>query len=174
MRLAEGTAAPDFETKDSQGERLKLSEVPGKKWLAFFRYASCPLCNLQVNKILRRHDELKAKGLTVIAVFQSTAASMAESVGKQAPPFALVPDPEEKLYALYGVEASLGAFLSPRNAGRMAKALAKGFMPGKKEGTATRVPADFLIDGEQKIKKAFYGEVIADHIPFEDVTAFLA
>ncbi|MEZ0229272.1 MAG: peroxiredoxin-like family protein [Planctomycetota bacterium] len=172
-RLAERAKAPDFETEDAAGRKLRLSEVPGKRWLAFFRYASCPLCNLQVSKIMKRHAELAAGGLTVLAVFQSPKESMAEYVGKQGPPFALVPDPEERLYALYGVETSFAGFVSPKNAGRLAKALASGFMPGKKEGSATRIPADFLIDADGTIARAYYGKVIADHIPLDDVVAFV-
>ena len=173
MRLQEGTPAPDFETRDVHGKPIRLSELPGKRWLAFFRYASCPLCNLQVHRIVEKHAELAASGLSVIAVFQSTPESMAEHVGRQVPPFPLVPDPEEKLYALYGVETSLAAYVSPRNLGRLARAVGKGFLPGKPEGSATRVPADFLIDSDNTIRRAFYGKVIADHIPFEDVHAFL-
>lgn len=173
MRLAEGTKAPGFETTDLAGKKLKLDELPGKKWLAFFRYAGCPLCNLQVHKIITRHDELAKRGLSVVAVFQSPRDSLAEKVGAQRPPFPLVPDPDERLYELYGVETSLAGYLSPGNLGRLANAVGQGFLPGKPEGSHTRVPADFLIDGDGTIRRAFYGKVIADHIPFGDVEAFL-
>ena len=48
---------------------------------------------------------------------------MAKYVGRQNPPFPLVSDPEEKLYALYGLEAGLGAYLSPMNFGRLGQAM---------------------------------------------------
>jgi hypothetical protein len=37
----------------------------------------------------------------------------------------------------------------------------------KKHGTLTRIPADFLIDGEGTIADAYYGREIGDHIPYE-------
>ena len=98
---------------------------------------------------------------------------MAKYVGRQNPPFPLVSDPEEKLYSLYGLETSLAAYLSPMNFGRLGNAMAAGFAPGSPEGSKTRIPADFLLDGEQMIQHAFYGKVIADHIPFETVDRFL-
>ncbi|MBK7973477.1 MAG: AhpC/TSA family protein [Deltaproteobacteria bacterium] len=78
------------------------------------------------------------------------------------------------LYELYGLESGLAAFASPKNLGRMARATAAGFGPGRMEGTKTRIPGDFLIDEGGVIHDLFYGEVIADHIPFERVDAFVS
>ncbi len=174
MRLQEGTPAPAFDALVWNGEKLRLSDYAGKKlWLGFYRYASCPLCNLRIHDLIKRYDDFKAKGLNVAAIFQSPPESIAEYVGKQAPPFPLVCDPQEKLYKLYGLESGLGAYLSPKNLGPGAKAIRLGFMPGKMEGTKTRIPGDFLIGPDGRIQKAFYGEVISDHIPFEEVEKFL-
>jgi peroxiredoxin len=174
MRLAEGAKAPTFDATDWQGKPVKLADYAGKKtWLAFFRYAGCPLCNLRVHHLIERHAALREAGLEVVGVFQSSPEGMAKYVGKQNPPFPLISDPEEKLYALYGLESGLGAYLSPSNFGRLGQAIAKGFAPGSPEGTKTRIPADFLLDGDQTIRRAFYGKVIADHLPFEEVDRFL-
>ena len=129
MRLSQGSKAPDFEARDWNGKTIRLSAVPGKRWLAFFRYASCPLCNLRVHQIVGKHEELTRGSLSVVAVFQSPSESIARNVGKQAPPFPIIADPDERLYALYGLETSLGGYLSPRNFGRLAHALALGFPP---------------------------------------------
>ena len=45
-------------------------------------------------------------------------------------------------------------------------------MPGRMEGSKTRIPGDFLIDPKGGIGGTYYGEVIADHIPFERVEHF--
>ncbi len=175
MRLKAGDKAPDFTAKVWNGPDLKLSDFQGQKvWLAFFRYASCPLCNLRVRDIIRRHDEFKSKGLKVIGIFQSPLESFDEYVGKQNPPFPLVSDPEEKLYKIYGLEASLGAFLSPRNLAFGLEAAKAGFMAVDPDGTKTRIPADFLIGPDGVIRDVFYGEIIADHIPIDRVDRFIA
>ncbi len=170
MRLAEGSPAPDFTAEVWSGERLQLSGLRGGKlWLAFFRYASCPLCNLQVHQVIERWEQLQAAGLQVVAVFQSPASSISEYVGKQAPPFPLLCDPEERLYELYGLESSLAGFMSPANAGNLARASAKGFLPGRMEGTKTRLPADFLIDERGVIQRALYARVIGEHMAVDEV-----
>lgn len=173
MRLEPGAAAPDFTATDWEGKSHRLADLPGRRWLAFFRYAGCPLCNLRVHHLIQRHADHTARGLSVLAVFQSPPESIASYVGKQRPPFPLLSDPEERLYGLYGVETSLAGYLSPANLGRLAQATANGFLPGRPDGSATRIPADFLIDAGGTIRRAYYGKVIADHLPFPDVDAFL-
>lgn len=174
MRLKPGTGAPDFTADAWNGTTLKLSDYAGKKvWLAFFRYASCPLCNLRVHDIIRRHDEFTSKGVQVLAVFQSPKESISGYVGKQAPPFPLISDPEEKLYRIYGLESGLGAYLSPGNLPHLARAAKEGFMSTYSEGTRTRIPGDFLIGPDGVIQAVYYGEKISDHIPFETVEKWM-
>lgn len=173
MRLTVGTPAPEFEAKDFEGAPIRLSDYRGRMvWLSFYRYASCPLCNLRIHEVIERWAGFEAAGLSVLAVFQSTPEGIARYVGKQAAPFSLIADPDEALYRLYHLEASTAALLSPANAVPFAKAMSMGFAPGKAEGTKTRIPADFLIAPDQRLADVYYGGVISDHIPFERVDAF--
>lgn len=174
MRIQPGQPAPDFTATVFRREPLVLSSLRGRKvWLAFFRYAGCPLCNLRVHQMIQRHDAWQAKGLSIVAVFQAPVDEVAANVGEQNAPFPIVCDPDEKLYALYGVEASLAGFLSPKNIPLAAEALKAGFGPGTMHGTKTRLPADFLIDEQGTVRESFYAPVIGEHIPFERVDAFL-
>lgn len=171
MRLSANDAAPSFEAMDWKGNCHRLEDFAGKRtWLAFFRYASCPLCNVRIGE-MRAAPERWPK-LNIAAVFQSPAASMAQYVGQQEPPFPLLCDPEEKLYAAYRLEKSTPGFWKPTNLLGLAKAAGQGFLPGKMEGTLTRLPADFLIDEEGRIVDAFYADDIAGHIPLGRVDAF--
>lgn len=173
MRLKQGTLAPSFRADNWDGTELRLNDFRGRNvWLAFFRYASCPLCNLRVHQMIQRYNEFSALGLAILAVFESPRESIAEYVGKQQPPFPLITDPTEALYRLYELEASKLALLHPSNAPVMAEALRAGFMVGRGEGTRTRIPADFLIDSAGRIDVAFYGDIIAEHIPFDTVLDF--
>ncbi len=175
MRLTAGAEAPLFEAQGWKEQTHELAALRGNRvWLAFFRYASCPLCNLRVHRMIQRYEELSSRGLRILAVFQSPPASIAAYVGKQEPPFPLLSDPDERLYRMYGLENSLGAFVSPRNTAALTTATAKGFLPGKMEGTKTRIPGDFLIDPTGRIQDLFYGEIISDHIDFDRVERFVA
>ena len=79
--------------------------------LQFRRYAGCPICNVHLRSMARRHDDIRTAGIHQVAVFHSPAKHAA------APgvlPFAVVADPERLLYAEFGVEASHRAVTHPR------------------------------------------------------------
>ena len=172
-RLRPGGISPDFQAEIWDGRAFELKSMRGKKiWLAFFRYASCPLCNLRVHEMIQKHETLKKLGVEVVTVFQSPKESIAEYVGTQKPPFPLISDPDEKLYRLYGLEASKLAFLHPGNLPLLLKAFGLGFKMGRREGTITRIPADFLINPDGSLHTVFYGDKIGDHIPIDLVTRF--
>jgi peroxiredoxin len=174
VRLQPGSAVPDFTADVYAGSPLTLSSLRGKPvWLAFFRYSGCPLCNLQVQQMITRYAELTATGLQIVAVFQAPLDEIARNVGKQNAPFPIVSDPEEKLYALYDLEASLSGYISPANAPIMVDAVKAGFLMGTMHGTKTRLPADFLIDAQGQLVETFYAPIIGAHIPFERVEQFL-
>jgi thioredoxin-dependent peroxiredoxin len=175
MRLKKGDKAPLFTSRDIAGQDIGLGKLGGKKvLLSFYRYASCPLCNLRVNQLIRLYPELSAKDLQVIAIFQSPLESILQYVGKQDAPFPIIPDPQQDLYRTYRVETSWAGFAK---AGlQVSKLLAStklGFLPGRVEGDMNRVPADFLIDEEGIIHTAFYGIDISDHLPEEDIIRFV-
>jgi len=168
--------APLFQCHDIYGSEIGLEDYRGKRLLlSFFRYAGCPLCNLRVRRLSERYEELNGAGLHAVAVFESPRESVLKYVLKQSPPFPLVPDPERRLYELYGVTASWKAYfrvgLNPKV---MGEALIKErLMPGKIEGKWAMVPADFLVGPDLLIHEAFYGRDISEHIPLERVERFL-
>ena len=175
MRLEPGAVAPDFAAESWDGTRVRLSDSRGRPiWLAFFRYAACPLCAVRVHDMIQRYARYRKRKLRVLAVFQSPAESVAASVGSMKPPFRVLCDPDERLYYLYGLETSMQGFLSPKNAVAYMNAASKGFMKvGPSEGPVHRLPADFLIDEDGIIRSAYYAPTIGEHIPFEEVDAFL-
>lgn len=165
---------PNVKLRSWKGKTLQLADYKDKKvWLAFFRYAACPLCNLRVHEMIQRHRELKKKGIQILAVFQSDEKSIAKYVGQQKPPFPLIADPEEKLYKRFGLKKGLWAFFHPGNSFLFLKALLKGFRGMNPEGTVTRVPGDFLIAPGLKLKTEYHGKKIGDHIPWKQVERFI-
>lgn len=177
-RLKPGDTAPVFATWDINGtRRIDLSRYRGRHvLLSFYRYASCPLCNLRVHDLAQRHAEWHKRGLDMLAVFQSPADKMRQYVGEQHPPFPLIPDPDQKLYALYGVGHSWGGFLKAwaiRLPEIVRSVIGKGYLPGSLEGGIHRIPADFIIDPHGLIAEAYYGQDIGDHMPMERIEPFL-
>lgn len=175
-KLSAGDRAPAFTLADLQGRPVSLEDFRGRKLLlSFYRYASCPFCNLQVHALSQRAPDWQARGLDLVAVFQSPRESILEHAGKVDRPFAILPDPSRGLYRAYGVEGSWGGFLKGGlKVGKLASALKEGFLPGKMEGDVNMVPADFLIDEEGRIGLAYYGRDISDHLDVAEVERFLA
>lgn len=176
MRLQPGQAAPAFTVTDFTGVAHSLSDYRGKKvLLSFYRYASCPFCNLRIHQLRQQAAAWEAKGLVMMAVFQSPAATIMEYAAGETVEFAIIPDPAMALYKAYGVESSWAAFAKATlRAGDIAKATAKGFLPGGKvDGDMNRVPADFLIDEEGVVRTAFYGKDIGDHLDTAVIERFI-
>jgi peroxiredoxin Q/BCP len=176
MKLRAGQAAPDFQIEDILGTPIALGDYAGKMlMISFYRYASCPLCNLRVHELIQRYPEFHAQGLHLLAIFQSPRESIRQYVGKQETPFPLLADPARTLYRRYGVESSwLGfgkaLFKLPMVFDAVIK---KRFLPGKMENKFAMIPADFLVGPDLKIRRAFYGKDIGDHLPMPDIEDFL-
>jgi thioredoxin-dependent peroxiredoxin len=171
-RLIEGQQAPDFSLRDIDGKTHKLEQYRGKYLLlSFYRYASCPFCNLRISQVMQRIDGFRANDLEILSIFQSPEEKIKQYVGKQHPPFAVVPDPERRLYQTYRLETSWTGMLTAMifRMGDVIKAFSKGFGPGTMEGEKNRLPADFLIGPDGTILEAYYGKDIGDHMPFETI-----
>ncbi len=176
MRIETGTSAPNFVAKTVDGKAIDLSAYQGRPvWLAFFRYASCPLCNLRVHQVAGAGARFQRKNLKMIAVFQSKKEKLEDFVAKQPSPFAVVTDPKMDLFRLFGVEKGVRGLSAPITIAKKMNEVRKAKMPMVRppEGPALRIPADFLIDQKGTIRVAHYGADISDSISFEEVDAFL-
>ncbi|MFZ2889466.1 redoxin domain-containing protein [Sulfuricurvum sp.] len=170
-RLKEGNSAPWFKARSFQGDDINLDLYRGRYLLlSFYRYASCPFCNLRVHESIQKRDYFQTLGLEMIAVFQSPDDKLAEYVGKQPLNYPIIGDPSLDIYKLYHVETSwLGLikafFIRPHQI--LKSIFLRGFFPGSIENEIQRLPADFLINPMGKIEIAYYGIDIGDHIAYE-------
>jgi peroxiredoxin len=146
------------------GKPVQIPEPQRLVHLQFRRYAGCPVCNLHLRSITRRHDDVLAAGIREVVVFHSSAETMLEFQGEL--PFAAIADPQKKLYAKFGVEKlSLMAALNPRSwlaAGRaLTRAPSLRGAAGKGE-EHLGLPADFLIGPDGRVLAAKYGKYVDD------------
>ena len=176
MRLLHGNKAPDFQREDIFGNLIRLEDYVGKKvLLSFYRFSACPFCNMRVHKLMGYADAYEKKGLHMISFWQSPKDSILEHVGQKNPPFPMIPDPAKEVYTLYGVENSWGGALKlmTRQPSLAAQAMREGVNPKHIDGELNLIPADFLIRPDGSIHRAYYGEHIGDHIPFDEIEKFL-
>jgi peroxiredoxin len=150
------------------GEPVHIPEAQRFVHLQFRRYAGCPVCNLHLRSISRRHEEILAAGIREVVVFHSSAQTMLMFQGEL--PFAAIADPEKKLYSQFGVEtmsplAALIAALTPRSwlaAGHaLWRAPSLRGAAGKGE-EHLGLPADFLVGPGGQVLAAKYGKYVDD------------
>jgi peroxiredoxin len=133
--------------------------------LKFYRFATCPVCNLHLHRFITDFRLLEALGLTTVVLFHSPAAKV-EASRRDRAPFDLVPDPDKRIFRAYGVETGVAGLFSPVVMRDYARALAAGFPPGMltSDGGITGNPADFIIDADGRIAFAHYGQHYADSL----------
>jgi thioredoxin-dependent peroxiredoxin len=171
MRLELGSLAPDFAAESIGGRSVSLIQLRGRPvLLKFYRFATCPICNLHMHRFIQEHGMVRDAGLTTVVLYHSPADKLAEAQD-YATPFDLVPDAEKKIFRAYGVERGLRGFVSPTVMREYFKALLAGYSPGlfSSDGGVTGNPADFLIDASGRVRFAHYGKHYADSLEASDV-----
>lgn len=133
--------------------------------LQFRRFAGCPVCDLHLSSVTRRHAELEAAGVRELVVFHSTSEALSPHAAGL--PFGVVANPDKRLYVEFGVEAGTRALLDPRAwlpiLRGIARSLAAVVMTRRPipsvnpQGGRFGLPADFLIASDGRILAHKYG-----------------
>lgn len=143
MKLKEGDIAPDFESRDEEGKKVKLSQLRGKKVvLYFYPKDNTPGCTTEACNLRDNYDDLKKAGYEVLGISSDDEKSHQKFIKKLDLPFHLIADTEKEVHEKYGtwVEKS---------------------MYGKKYmGTAR---STFIIDEEGKIERIIEKVNTKDH-----------
>lgn len=156
------------------GSTFDLQSINGKPFmLSFFRFASCPFCNMRLHELVTRFDEL-ADDFTIIAIFDSPIDNLKRHATDHHAPFPILADEDNRYYKEYGVKRSiLGVvkgmlFRMPT----LIKGMFKGYIPLIIKGNMTTMPAEFLVDKHGVIQKVYYGKDEGDHLAFEKIKIF--
>ena len=177
MRLEPGQPAVPFTAQSIDGTAVSLNQFAGTPvLLMFFRYASCPMCNLHLHDFAKHFARLRDRGLAVVGFFHSPAHSIRAHAGGRQYPFPLVADPKFRVYRMYGVETSwlrlLLSTANPRFYGDFFRSLLHGFRGGIAWHMA-KMPADFLVGPDGRLVAAHYGRHIGDHLPVAQLHSLL-
>jgi peroxiredoxin len=138
--------------------RVRVPDATRLVHLQLRRYAGCPICSLHLRSFARRHDEIASAGVVEVAVFHSSSKDLAKVHMDQ--PFAVVPDPERRLYKELGVGTSRSAMANPRVWFAAARAIGSGAATHRGIGTADGsfgLPGDFLICSDGRIVASYRG-----------------
>lgn len=173
MKLKDGDPVREFKVHDLYGNVLNpIDKDERTVLLTFYRYASCPLCNMRIAELRREKFLLESLGVLPVAIFHSSADSIERYVGQQKPWFPIIPDPDRALYRLYDVTPSwqglLTAFVK-RMPVILNALLNKGYLPGVIDGPINMLPADFLLSQQGIVVRAYYGRDIGDHLSLDEI-----
>ena len=70
-QLVAGDSAPKLTLPAIDGNTFNLEDMKGKKViLTFYRFSSCPLCNMRLRRIIQRWDEF-SRDAVMVAVFEA-------------------------------------------------------------------------------------------------------
>ena len=172
QKISVGKIIPKHDLVTILGERIQIPDPDRLVHFQFRRFAGCLGCNLHLHSIAKRHDELLAAGIREIAVFYSPVKAMLPHQGDL--PFAVIADPERKLYEEFGVEMRLRAVLSPRAwfAWAVGAFTLKKFPEPPREGESKLgLPADFLIDSNGRVLALKYGVHAYDQWTVDELLA---
>eukprot|EP00565_Helicotheca_tamesis_P006967 CAMPEP_0185729590 /NCGR_PEP_ID=MMETSP1171-20130828/6466_1 /TAXON_ID=374046 /ORGANISM="Helicotheca tamensis, Strain CCMP826" /LENGTH=227 /DNA_ID=CAMNT_0028398467 /DNA_START=15 /DNA_END=698 /DNA_ORIENTATION=+ len=182
-----GDVAPDFNLQDSSGKKHKLSGYRGQRiLLSFQRYAGCPVCLYNLDRLREQADYLRCRGVVVISIFTSPPDAVARWVESQVKtPFLLLADPKMVCYRAYDTRNSWENTINSKNESRkMMKELKRRGIctsplrilrccPKVSPKKFTQVPADYLIDEKGIIFDVHHAENYYDRISWERIDAFI-
>jgi len=156
------------------GTIFDLHSIEGKPFmLSFFRFASCPFCNMRMHELVKRYDDL-SDDFTIVAIFDSPIDNLILHAEGHNAPFPILADEDNLYYKQYGIEHSIMGvikgilFRMPT----LLRGMAKGYIPTTIKGNMTTIPADFLVDAQGIVHQEYYGKDEGDHLPFERVKEF--
>ncbi|MBC7930999.1 MAG: thioredoxin-dependent thiol peroxidase [Rubrivivax sp.] len=133
--LKEGDTAPDFSTRDTDGNPVRLSDLRGQKVvLYFYPKDDTPGCTIEACAFRDAHSVYEERGIKVLGISLDDGSSHQAFTSKYNLPFTLLSDTDHSVSDAYGVygEQTWGD---------------KKFM-----GVARKT---FLIDEDGRIKKVF-------------------
>ena len=104
MGLQVGDAAPEFTSKDQNGNEVKLSDYKGKKViLYFYPQDDTPTCTKEACNLRDNYEMLLAKGYIVLGVSPDNEKSHLKFIKKHSLPFPLLADTDRQIIDAYGV-----------------------------------------------------------------------
>ena len=104
QELTEGTSAPDFSSKDQNGQSIKLSDFRGKKVILFFYPKdNTPGCTKEACAYRDASQNFEANNTVILGVSPDNEKSHKKFIDKFDLPFQLLCDTDKDICEAYGV-----------------------------------------------------------------------
>lgn len=174
-RIQCGDAISELSLPAIDGSHFTIGQVAGKRFLlSFFRFASCPFCNLRVHQLVTKFPEFSSQ-FTVVGIFDASIDELQRTAERHHSPFPILADRDNRYYQRFGVERSwLGVAkgMLLRFPQLLYSVFVKGHIPLKIGGHMATMPLNLLVDEQGIVQYAHYGQDEGDHLPMAVVEAF--
>lgn len=100
-----GAHAPDFVLTDPEGNEVALQALlaKGPVVVSFYRGVWCPYCNIELKALEAAHEEIKARGATLVAISMQGAADSRKSQRDNGLSFPILTDKAGELAEKFGI-----------------------------------------------------------------------
>ena len=170
-----GDRIDELKLPNIDGGEFDISSVAGKRYLlSFYRFASCPFCNMRIHELVKRYDELP-DNFELIAIFDSPLDNLQRYATDHHAPFPILADETNTYYRKFGVQRSLLGVLKGgllRMPTMIYAMFGKGYIPWTVKGSMTTMPLDILVDEGGTVQSVYYGKDEGDHMPFGQIIEF--
>ncbi len=146
----------------------------GKNYLlTFFRFATCPFCNMRMSQLVRAKSEL-GEDFEIVAIFESEIEHLKKHANKHFAKFPILADYERQYYQSFGVKKSLTGGLKGMlfRLPTLMTAMFRGYLPREISSRALIMPLSLLVDKQGVIQAIYHGKDEGDHMPLEQVVEF--
>ena len=174
-KLEIGAPAPKISLPAIDGTTFDMSSAKGKRVIfTFFRFSSCPFCNMRIDELTKRWGEF-AEDTVMVGVFDAGIDELTKRMGKRGVPFTIVADETYQHFKENGVEKSFlrfmwGAMRSPLT---MMRATMRGYVPMTLSvSKMSTLPVDILVNEDGKIVEAHYCKDTVAHLPIDRLIEF--
>ena len=174
MKIKVGDKLDPIMLPRSDGSSFTTESLIGKRYLlTFYRFASCPLCNLRIHELIERQKEFGEK-FEMVGIFHSSVENLQTYTNRHKSPFPILADEFLSYFRKYDVERSVLAFVKSQitRGPKICRALMRGFIPYRIKGSLTILPVDILINESGVVEQVKYGRDIGDHLTFDEIKNF--
>lgn len=174
-QIVTGDTAPQFTLPAIDGSTFNMADMKGKRViLTFFRFSTCPLCNMRIRRIVQRWNEF-SKDAVMVAVFDAKVGDLQKRMKKHDAQFVVVADETYEQFNKNGVKKSFFKFMwgAMRSPLTLLQATLRGYVPLTLSiSKLSTIPVDILIDEDGKVVEAHYCKDTADHLSLDRMIAF--
>ena len=107
MKRQKGDRIIPIQLPEINGGVFDTQTLSGKPFmLSFFRFATCPFCNMRMRELVTRYDELD-DNFSIVAIFDSPLEHLTRHTKGHHAPFPILADPETNITGCTGLSIHL-------------------------------------------------------------------